>query len=514
MNVAFHPRSVFAQCLLPYTCSRAILGTGLMQKMFSRRVMEVLCLVLVFVAYFFLKRANLHLLAGDQGVYFYAGSLWAQGILPYRDFFISHPPLQLLIPALFIKLFGVHLMTLNLLPALFGAFSGLLLLRLAWKPLGSVKAMISVALFLLSYANLLSTLYYTGQNLALLLLLFASLLFLNRQKFLAGLMLGFAQMVGIHILFPFAALVILQFFWNRRKLPVFLGGFFVSSGAIHALFSMIAGKEFWRMIYLYHLAKPKDTPYLFGKWTVFVQMLQGNLFIAMFALIGAFLLFRSLRQEGADENPEKQRLLLLATSVLCAYLFFLGTASPVFPHYFVPLAPFATLLAAETTGNILSTLRRLFQERRILEMSLIVPPLFLLLVWSTYRNIDYYNREQTMLAFDHAEIVAGHVRNSLKPEETIYGDFAIVPTIALLSARRIAGDEVDSSVMRFASGMYRLDGLLEKIENDHVRALLTRSHKDILSYPPMQEYVRTRFRLAETFPSSRGGSDVELWLRF
>src|SRR3989344_4470511 len=164
-----------------------------------RRPFEVVSLLTIILCYAFLKAANLSTFTGDQGAYFYSGFLWSQGGMPYRDFFISHPPIHLLIPTLTILLTGVHLPLLQLLPAVFGALSGVLLLLLTWKTLGNLRAILSTALFLLSYATLLSTLHYTGQNLALTFLLLGVLLFLRRQKFASGIVLGIAHTAGIHI---------------------------------------------------------------------------------------------------------------------------------------------------------------------------------------------------------------------------------------------------------------------------------------------------------------------------
>src|SRR3989344_9582540 len=113
----------------------------------TRRILESASLLAIFLCYAFLKAANLSTFTGDEGVYFYSGFLWSHGVMPYRDFFISHPPVHLLIPTLTILLTGVHLPFLQLLPAFFGALSGGLLLLLTWKTLGSLRAILSTALF-------------------------------------------------------------------------------------------------------------------------------------------------------------------------------------------------------------------------------------------------------------------------------------------------------------------------------------------------------------------------------
>ncbi len=480
----------------------------------TRRTLEILSLVAVVLCYVLLKQSNLSFFTGDESVYFYSGYLWSQGILPYRDFFISHPPIQLLVPLLTILLTGVHLPVLQLLPAFFGALSGILLLCITWRPLGSAKAIMSFALFLLSYATLLSTLHYTGQNLALLLLLLSILLFFKRRKFSSGLILGIAQGVGIHILFPFATLALLQWRWGKQHFLAFVGGFLLSIGTLHALFSLIAGGNFWKMVYLYHLQKPDATIHLSSKVAVTGQMLKGHFFLVLLALFGIVLLWNSLQNGSIEEKPERQRLLLLSAAIGATYLLYLSLISPIFPHYFAPLMPFAAILASEGLYQLCifcTDLWRHGQKAGALGAMIV---LALLCIGALSRTLTFYGYEQRALAFDSAPQVAERIRKELGSEETLFGDFGVVPTIALLSGRRIAGNQVDSSVMRFVSGLYKIPDIIAAIEADHVRAVLTRKGKDIAYYPPFQEYLRTHYRLIETFATPGRGVPIELWIRW
>ena len=477
-----------------------------------RRPFGVVSLLTIILCYAFLKAANLSTFTGDQGVYFYSGFLWSQGVMPYRDFFISHPPIQLLIPTLTIFLTGVHLPFLQLLPAFFGALSGVLLLFLTWKTLGSLRAILSTALFLLSYATLLSTLHYTGQNLSTLLLLLSIFLFLRRQKFASGLLLGFAQSAGIHILFPFLALSILQFRWKKKNLPTFAGGFALSTGAMHLLFTILTGENFFRMVYLYHLKKPDAPSALIAKWQVMSQMLSGHFLLVTFALFGVFLLWKSLRGQNGEENPEKQRLLFLSATIAGTYLLYLSLIAPIFPHYFAPLMPFVAILAAEGIAKIGGSFFALWKKGQKGGALLAGVILILCFIASASRTLTYYSYEQRALAFESAPEVAARIQKELRPDDTIFGDFGVVPTIALLSDRRIAANQVDSSVMRFASGLYVLEDVIKAIEEDHVKAIITRKEKDIAYFPPFQEYLRTHYRLLETFTTPGRGVPIELWL--
>ena len=138
-------------------------------------------LALAYLCYAYLKRPNLAFSAGDQWVHFAASYLFSDGVIPYRDFFFSHAPLQILLSTFLVKM-GANLIALSILPAVIGGLSGLVLFHMAQKRMGDVQAVLAVIFFLLSYANIMSTLYYAGQELGLFVSLLGMHFFLSGKK--------------------------------------------------------------------------------------------------------------------------------------------------------------------------------------------------------------------------------------------------------------------------------------------------------------------------------------------
>lgn len=54
--------------------------------------------------------------ASDENVYFYQAKLLLEGNIPYKDFFLSHPPVFIYVTALALKIFGVNYLALKLIP--------------------------------------------------------------------------------------------------------------------------------------------------------------------------------------------------------------------------------------------------------------------------------------------------------------------------------------------------------------------------------------------------------------
>ena len=53
----------------------------------------------IILGYLALKWSCFHYSATDENIYFYQAAAWAEGVLPYRDFFFAHPPLHIAPPA-------------------------------------------------------------------------------------------------------------------------------------------------------------------------------------------------------------------------------------------------------------------------------------------------------------------------------------------------------------------------------------------------------------------------------
>ena len=477
-----------------------------------RKNVALTTIVIALLVYAYLKRVNLNLSAGDQWVYFAASHLFVDGILPYRDFFFSHAPLQVLLSALLVKM-GASLSILSLLSAFICGLSALLLFFLVRERAGIARALVSFLLFLFSYANLIGSLYYTGQELGLLLFLLGLFFFLRQKKLIAGILAGLSVCASINILVNAFVLVLFQFFWNKKKLPKLLAGMAGSFGLIHLVFTLIAGGAFWRQVYLYHLAKPDESTRLAGSGKVFLFMGNAHSFLLILALAGAILLWLGWRRGNFEEEPERQKLLLLSTALVLGQILFLTYIRPIFPHYFLPIAPFAAILAAEALVTGGEYVLRFWKKRDYARSILPAGILCTLLVWSTVHTLRFYRIEQILLGVPHAEEVAAAVREAIPEDATIFGEFGIAPLISLLSDRRLAGNEVDTSEMRIFSGETTLDAFIKIIEEDNVQILVNRELRGINAYPPFWKYRDRHFFLARTFKASGYPTVIELWKR-
>ena len=468
-------------------------------------------LALAYLCYAYLKRANLAFSAGDQWVYFAASYLFSDGVIPYRDFFFSHAPLQILLSTLLVKM-GADLVALSILPSVIGGLSGLVLFHIAQKRMGDVRAVLALIFFLLSYANVMSTLYYTGQELGLFVSLIGMHFFLSRKKGVSGVLMGLSACASINMLVSCFVLTCTQWQWNRKYLPLFFAAMVGAFGLIQFLFIGIAGWTYVEQTYLYHLAKPDSSTWLASNAKVFWMMTHAHGMLILLAILGFACSLREKR-EGDVMNGEKQKLLTLAASITSAHILFLMLIHPIFPHYFVTITPFLAILAAESIMVAWKWAASFVPARKHFFVMASATAGILLFTGSMMHTLRLYRIEQYLLGVPHVVEVAESIRTSIPEDATIFGEFGIAPLVSLLSGRRLAANMVDSSEMRIMGKQTTMQEMIDAIEADNVQILVSRERRGINAYPPFWKYRDAHFFLARTFKAEGYPTAIEVWRR-
>jgi len=454
-------------------------------------------LALIIGTYLLLKGIHLQHTIGDQGIYLYAAKLWSKGVIPYRDFFISHPPLHLLLPTLVILLTGLKFPLLNALPSLLGLFSGLLVERITRRAMGDIAGLFACALFLFSYAHLSGSAQLTGVNLTLLFLLFGMDLHYAGKPRAAGVALGASVLCGIYVLPGIAGLLFLDWRKGQKVFRELLGSFLGATFLLHLPFLIIAGMPFLEQVYLYHLAGTGGVQFFAPKSAVLSLVTQKNIVLVLLLLCAIPVHYRC---------QEQSRLVKDALIILGLYALFFLVTEKLFSHYLLLTLPFAVITVTFFFLRILEwgTAERTWINRAIVSVLLLG-----LIGHSTALYFQYSEKKH----FARAEEIALYLKNTLQEDETLYGDFAVVPLLALLSDRHIAAREIDSSIQRFVSNKYDLTETISAIESDNVTAIVSRPHRGIVIYPPFKEYLRKNFMPTQTFEGVRPDTNVTVWLK-
>jgi hypothetical protein len=209
-------------------------------------VRQHLPLAAILFGFLLLKLYSLNFVSGDEHMYFYMGLLVSRGEWPYRDFFFSHPPLQLYVVAPLYALFGYSLALSKLVPTVAAMVSGVHVYLIGRRLAERLEGLLGTCLFLFTYDVLRGSSHFTGANCALAFGLAAAYQAIVGRQRVAGILFAIATFTGIYMA-PLALMLgVLLVFRSWRQALRLVATFAIASLAIGAVFAGVAGwQRFW-----------------------------------------------------------------------------------------------------------------------------------------------------------------------------------------------------------------------------------------------------------------------------
>ena len=324
------------------------------------------CVLLFFAL---LKLYSLNFVKGDEHMYFYMSLLVSKGKWPYRDFFFSHPPLQLYLMGALYKLFGYSLALSKAVPSLAAMVSGVYVYLLGRRLVGRSEALLAVVLFLFTFDVLRGSSHFTGANCALAFGLAATYQALVRRPILAGVLFAIGTFIGVYLAPLALMLVVLLAFRSWKESLRLLCSYIAVSSVICAIFASVAGHAFWYQVFSYNLnkvamryswyAKARNVAYL--NTAVMIGFVPGLVWaIAIWALRGrargetalpgaAGRLGGWLNLWGGDRVAAQ----MIFATFICGNLYFYSTLVVYYSYYFMLIMPWMGLMTATVTVDVL-----------------------------------------------------------------------------------------------------------------------------------------------------------------
>jgi len=335
----------------------------------AERSLTVAGLACILFFFALLKLYSLNFVKGDEHMYFYMSLLVSKGAWPYRDFFFSHPPLQIYLMGGLYKIFGYSLALSKAVPSLAAMVSGVHVYLLGRRLVGRSEGLLAAFLFLFTFDVLRGSSHFTGANCALAFGLAATYQALARRPILAGVLFAAGTFIGVYIA-PLALMLgVLLIFRSWKESLRLLCSYAAASALICAIFAGVAGHAFWYQVFGYNLnkaalpyswyAKARSVAYLNTAvtigfvpgivWAVAIWMLRGRA-RGETALPGAAgRLGAWLNLWGGDRVAAQ----MIFATFICGYLYFYSTRVDYYSYYFMLLMPWTGLMTATVTIDVL-----------------------------------------------------------------------------------------------------------------------------------------------------------------
>lgn len=245
------------------------------------RALDIVIPAVIVILYGLLKTHGMGFSDTDENIYYYmAEDLAARGRWPYVDYFFAHPPLHVLIPAAFFKVFGYSHILAEQFSAWAGGISALAVWAIARRHIGRLGAAVAMIGLVFAAQWLKSTTVMTGVNLTIMFMVLGFWRSLDGKMISAGVLFGFAACTGVYAMAGICAALALAFFKDVRsgleQLAAFAGVF----GFINLVFWLAAGDAYIEGVYRYHALKAFDNPEmvpLFGEPKNPVSSLFNNI---------------------------------------------------------------------------------------------------------------------------------------------------------------------------------------------------------------------------------------------
>ncbi len=594
---------------------------------------EIVAVVGLVAIWLVLKANGTRYSTTDEALYYYAARLWTEGKWPYRDFFFSHPPLHIAVPALAYKLLGYNFLVGKWLSVLASLGAAIATWRIARRLLGVPAAVLTLALNLFAAEVLQASTNLTGVNLTTCWMMWGVWALLRSRFLLGGALLGAAAASGFYALGMTLAMVGMLAFlplgtqkelwrrWLAQPAVRVLLGFLGVWGTITLLGWLLAGDHYITQVFSYHFAKkakvegfmaisggpPAWLNNLFlmlteaKDFTIVLYYHAVHLWLALLAPLGVGLhIWLQSRRANPPRKPHEpspwralwnprtwwqspepgHRMVLWVATLAMVGEF--GQFKERYDFYWALILPLLSICAAMTL-HTLGELASVAVRAHLAQLdkhagtagiaALVLAALALVAIpVNNAANIKAYPSEfkkvndskgvgeqltfewldppgppwlgqLTRAAFwgegrlrgnietgvhhylwnkkrwySTAEEMATWIHDHTKPNETITGASDYAPLLALLSGRRLAGDQVDTNSKVFDTGAARLETFWDAACKDNLKYIVVAPMSYFaVAQLPKRATIMQHFQQEKVFhdPKLKHWKDLEmeLWVR-
>jgi hypothetical protein len=441
---------------------------------------------LLVTAFALLKTLALHPALSDENLYFYAGwALW-HGSLPYRDFFLAHPPLGVVLDAPWVAWLAPDIHALKLIPLAWTLAAGLCVFVHGRAAKGELEGVLSVALFLTSYAVLSTSSFHTGADVVTALLAAGLVARTSNHRAAVGGLAGAAMGTRLYAI-PMAVLLVFLEGKRTARATVLACGLVVL--ATVGLPALLLGRDFTNAVMGFQLTKQAR-----DGWPILLGGVADAPLVFSAALLGipaAVLRVGSWERRWAGMGG----LGLLGVLV----------APRSFPYHLLPcLVPLALLggsALAESIrllGDVVLARASAFRLLCVLALAGVLIPLaearFRGPSQRPYVGITRYVASE-MTTLPAATRMAGHITAHGEAQDELMGSSGLAPLLALMTGVPVALTVVDSNPQRFQGPTEVLQQVLAELEARPPRWAASTDPGGWLALPEARDFLQRHYRV-------------------
>jgi hypothetical protein len=370
----------------------------------------------------------------DENIYINMAKALASGLLPYKDFFYAHPPLQLILLAP-LTFFNFQVVKIGIsIIGLICVFLTYLITKELFKRNVENFAFI---FFLFFPGFLIFGLQAMGMFETLAIFLFGFLLFLKKKFLPASFLftLSFFTRYLISLLFP---LVFFLAFLEFKKREVVFFSFYLIGFLLlfFAFFYISFGYQFIKDTIIYHLSVNIKQNIGIASW------------IDQYLTLGLFTIFLSFFSLAFGIFNKNKLIILFSVFPLLYDLVVILVLKQVIYHYFVLPLPFLFIALAAT-----------FVKSKYFFLKFFLLAILILCFYKNFQSLKYYFIMEYNKVFLELE---NYTLQKTSEQDLIFGESGSTNYISFATNRKIVNNYFDSD-LKFIN-FYGRDKVLNEIE--------------------------------------------------
>ena len=403
---------------------------------------------------------------GDENVYYYMGRLVSEGKIPYKDFFLAHPPLQIYQIALIYKIFGFNIIVLKYIPLISILITAFFVFKIAKEKFGNVEAIISSLLFLFTYSVMFNSVFSFGIEIATMFFIVGIYFLWNKNNYImSGVFFALAGITRLLSLVPIFIVFCIVVLSNKKNFLKLASIFFIIFLLVNGIFILFLKGAYLNSVYNYHLLKV-----FAGKENLreYLGIIKLNWILFSSALLFVFI------------KNKKPIIIFTITSVI--YLMFLTTLKKIFGFYFIVIFPFLAVIGGYNIAWI-------YKNIKIQKRIKILIPISLLSVFAWNLTADILFLEKIgFTGFERGSDLVDFTNSNSNKNTLLFGDDSVAPLLALMTNKKIAFDFVDTNNEVFLSGLGNLSDVLKSLKGSDVLFII-RSRQGISYFKEVRQFL-------------------------
>lgn len=434
---------------------------------------EIALFVIVLIS-LVLNSLNIHPTFSDDNFYFNVGKKVSEGMVPYKDFFFAHPPLQIYILAAIFKIFGSSYLIAKLYSLLISALCIPIIFLITKELSGEKTAFIAAFAFLITPTFIAFSSIDYGMWEATLFVLISTYFLLKGKPVLSSVSFSVAVLFRYFAIFYFPFLLLILYLRNEKKLKFFLSSFIILSFFFVTLF-LVFGQNYFEQTIAYQFFSKVEVSSGTQYWEI-------GLFYYFLALISALILF-----------IEKDKITFLFASItLIVDPIILLVFKLSFYHYFLISLPFCIMAVSKAVTFRYNVVR------------VMIPLILFLSIIYNFQTIDYYVNP------NHSEnfyLINDFIEKNTSKDAKIFGEPIVTNYVSFETGRGVAGNYFDSYLQHL--NFESLDKVIEKLERDKP-GIFIEMEVYYLSDPSIRKFVMDDYKLERKFEGAPSYSIYKL----